>query len=133
MKDDLQTRPKSWNLQINEVKERIITAETYVKAMIHNMNEKFLLSSWYFLYIWFRESSYWLLIQWISCVLHYGGRNSLWILFWYSRWKRNNFTIEWDRFKFGLMSLRKKWFQSKKNLSRNKLKPDINVAKGFLN
>ena len=32
----------------------------------------------------------------------------------------------------GLISLWKKWFQLKKNLSRNKLKPDINATKGFL-
>ena len=33
---------------------------------------------------------------------------------------------------FGLISWRKKWFQLEKNLSRNKLKPDINATKGFL-
>ena len=42
------------------------------------------------------------------------------------------FNIEWDRYKFGLISWRKKWFQLERNLSRNKLKPDINATKGFL-
>ena len=36
LEDDLQMRMRSWNLQINEEKERITTdtAERYVKAMI---------------------------------------------------------------------------------------------------
>ena len=36
LKDDLQTRPRSWHLEMNEVKERIttVTAERYVKAII---------------------------------------------------------------------------------------------------
>ena len=45
---------------------------------------------------------------------------------------KNNFTNEWNSFKFELISLRKKWFHLKKNLSRNKLKPNISAAKGFL-
>ena len=38
----------------------------------------------------------------------------------------------WNSFKFELISVRKKWFQLKENLSRNKLKPDINGTEWLL-
>ena len=46
--------------------------------------------------------------------------------------KRNAFMSEWDSFKFELISMRKKWFQLKENLSRIKLKPDINATEWLL-
>ena len=46
--------------------------------------------------------------------------------------KKNEFMNEWDSFEFELISVRKKWFQLKENLSRNKLKPDINATEWFL-
>ena len=39
---------------------------------------------------------------------------------------------EWESFEFELISVRKKWFQLKEDLSRNKLKPDINATEWLL-
>ena len=39
---------------------------------------------------------------------------------------------EWENFEFELISERKKWFQLKEDLSRNKLKPDINATEWLL-
>ena len=46
--------------------------------------------------------------------------------------KRNEFMNESDSFKCELISVRKKWFRLKENLSRNKLKPDISAAEWLL-
>ena len=37
--------------------------------------------------------------------------------------KKAAFVNEWNSFKFELISMRKKWFQLKENMSRNRLKP----------